>query len=122
MRALPLAWSVLSLVLGSAGCAKNQASPQAATSTQGALLPSCGDPEPPHFPAESAGAEFRAIVLVTVSKGGGGEDLCYLRYESRGDFEQTALADRADWRFDPAHAGQKRERLVVYRLSKAVNN
>jgi hypothetical protein len=116
-----VAYSLIGALLLCGACTKKQGSPDAQLVSHGALLPSCGDPNPPQFPPASEGAEFRAIVLLTVAEDGSGEGHCYLRFESRGDWEGTAMADRADWRFDPAHAGQKRERLVVYRLSKTVN-
>lgn len=100
------------------GCGKEANHPAPRVQTRGTLLPACEVASPPPFPAGSDGAEFRAIVLLTVSVDGSGEDLCYLRLETQGDLEGTAMADRADWRFNPAHAGQKRERLVVYRLRK----
>jgi hypothetical protein len=108
---LPLA---LAFALGCGATSKKEAKEP---STVGELLPACPPAEPPAFPPDSEGAAFRAWVALKVVKDGKATDLCYQRVEVRGGTEEKAMADRHDWTFPLEHAGQRRERIVVYRLT-----
>ncbi|HSC89868.1 MAG TPA: hypothetical protein VLC09_21480 [Polyangiaceae bacterium] len=82
------------------------------------LLPPCAadGKEPPAFPHATEGADYRAIVLVTIGDDGRASHLCFRRVEGPLALEQKALADRGEWRFPVDQAGQKRERTVTFRL------
>jgi hypothetical protein len=80
------------------------------------LLPQCAtDKSATKFPRSSEGAAFRAIINMVIDSNGRAKDLCYRRVEGPLDVEEKAMSDRNDWKFDKKFAGQKREKLIVYR-------
>lgn len=73
---------------------------------------------PPVFPASSEGADYRAILLLTIGEDGSAQEICFRRAEGPLRYEEKALADRAQWKYSSEHAGQKREKVVTFRLSR----
>lgn len=81
-------------------------------------LPSCNsDKAAPEFPEESEGAAFRALILLTIGPDGSALDPCYLRAEGPPKYEKKALSLRKTWKYDAAYAGQKREKLITWRVT-----
>jgi hypothetical protein len=96
--------------------AESSAPPRAAA---GPVLPRCvEDPglPPPAFPKQTDGADYRAIVQVTIGDKGEAVDPCIRRSEGPSDLEEKALKDRHEWKWDPKFAGQKRDHIVSFRL------
>ena len=86
----------------------------------GPVLPRCPeDPAlpPPAFPQQTEGADYRAIVQVTVGDDGTALSPCVRRAEGPPDLEEKALKDRHEWKWDPKFAGQKRDHIVSFRLA-----
>jgi hypothetical protein len=83
------------------------------------LLPECvTDRSATKFPRSSEGADFRAIINMVIDRDGRAKELCYRRVEGPLAVEEKAMSDRDDWKFDKKFAGQKREKLIVYRKKK----
>lgn len=80
-------------------------------------LPLCKGKKAPPFPEETVGSAFRAIVFLRIGAGGETTEHCYLAVEGDKKWEEKALGDVSTWRYEEAHAGQPRERVVTYRLS-----
>lgn len=80
------------------------------------LVPECiTDRVATKFPKSSEGAAFRAIVNLVIGPDGLAQDICYRRVEGPLDMEEKAMGDRLSWKFDKKFAGQKREKLIIYR-------
>lgn len=81
------------------------------------LFPPCHEGgAPPEFPSKTEGAAYRAIVHFRISAAGKPEQPCFARVEGPLDLERKALADREQWTFPVEQAGQRRERIVFYKL------
>lgn len=89
----------------------------------GKAFPPCTDPSgqplaPVSFPASTDDADYRAIVQITIGSTGEALDPCFRAVEGPLELEEKALAERSRWKFDPAFAGQKRDRTITYRLRR----
>lgn len=89
----------------------------------GRAFPACTDKEgkpleTPPFPKDTEGAEYRAIVQITIGPAGEALNPCFRAVEGPFALEEKALAERSRWKFDPAFAGQKRDRTITYRLRR----
>lgn len=89
----------------------------------GKAFPRCvdknGGPLPTvSFSPSSDDADYRAIVQITIGPNGEALDPCFRAVEGPLSLEDKALAERSKWKFDPAFAGQKRDRTITYRLRR----
>lgn len=89
----------------------------------GKAFPVCTDASgkplaPVALPASTADADYRAIVQVTIGTKGEAVNPCFRAVEGPLALEEKALSERSSWKFDPAFAGQKRDRTVTYRLRR----
>ncbi len=81
-------------------------------------LPECKLEGPlPEFPAETEGLAFRGLVRLVIGSDGRPTDVCFARAEGPLLYEKRALAGKGAWKYDPAFAGQPREKVVTYRLN-----
>jgi len=67
------------------------------------------------FPERTDGADYRAIVRLTIAPDGTPQDECYLLTEGPDELAGKALEGRSEWKYKPDHAGQKRDVVVTYR-------
>jgi hypothetical protein len=79
-------------------------------------FPACQGKKTRPFPADTAGAAFRAIVLLRIGPDGSVTEPCYLAQEGQLKWEEKALGDVSSWKYEPQYAGEPRERVVTYRL------
>ena len=70
------------------------------------------------FSPSTNDADYRAIVQITIGPNGEALHPCFRAVEGPLSLEEKALAERSKWKFDPAFAGQKRDRTVTYRLRR----
>jgi outer membrane biosynthesis protein TonB len=67
------------------------------------------------FPERTDGASYRAIIRLTIAPDGNPQDECFLLAEGDEELAGKALEGRKDWKYNPTHAGQKRDVVVTYR-------
>lgn len=67
------------------------------------------------FPERTDGANYRAIIRLTIAPDGTPQDECYLLTEGPDELAGKALEGRNEWKYKPEHAGQKRDVVVTYR-------
>jgi|GEM_PF-3342434 len=67
------------------------------------------------FPERTDGANYRAIIRLTIAPDGTPQDECYLLTEGPDELAGKALEGRNEWKYKSEHAGQKRDVVVTYR-------
>ena len=96
--------------------AESNGAPQPIDTTSELSLPECAaEGAAPPFPKDSDGAAFRGMVHLTITEDGKAEGACYLVVEGDRKWEKKALGDHQKWSFSPEHAGQPRERTILWR-------
>jgi hypothetical protein len=73
------------------------------------------------FPERTNGADYRAIVRLTIAPDGRPQDLCMVLAEGAAELESKATEGIVDKRYNPEHAGQKRDVIVTYRYQPATS-
>jgi hypothetical protein len=71
------------------------------------------------FPERTNGADYRAIVRLTIAVDGRPQDVCMLLAEGPTELEGKATEGITDKRYNPEYAGQKRDVVVTYRYQPA---
>jgi hypothetical protein len=106
---------------GSASTKPSDTKSEAAT---GPKFPKCASEEAAKakFSERTNGADYRAIVRLTIAPDGRPQDPCLLLTEGPEELEGKATAGIVDKQYNPAYAGQKRDVTVTYRYQVGEKN